>query len=185
VIGPGTGLGVAALLPTATGFQPIPSEGGHVSFAPHDEVEAKVLERLRAHFGHISNERVLAGEGLANVARALAELDGASLEVDGTPAVIERAATGSCAFCSEAVRRWSRMLGAAAGDLALMYLARGGVYVGGGMCGYLGPLFDHGRFRDGFVSKGRFDRYLEPIPTWLVTRPDTGLLGAAACPTDG
>lgn len=185
VIGPGTGLGVAALLPVLGGFQPLPSEGGHVSFAPHDEVEARVLERLRVRFGHISNERVLAGEGLANVARALAELAGAELDAESTRAVIQRAAAGSCPYSADAARRWSRMLGAAAGDLALMFLARGGVYVAGGMCGYLGPLFDVDRFREGFVAKGRFDRYLEPIPTWLVTRKDTGLLGAAACPVEG
>lgn len=180
VIGPGTGLGVAALLPTPAGYQPVPSEGGHASFAPHDEVEVAVLERLRGRFGHISNERLLAGPGLVNLYSALAELDGATVEALDSKAVIDRAAAGSCPYCAEAARRYSRILGAAAGDLALMFLARGGVFIAGGMCGYLGPLFDAGRFREGFTAKGRFDRYLEPIPTWLVTRKDTGLIGAAA-----
>jgi glucokinase len=180
VLGPGTGLGVAALLPTANGWQPLPSEGGHVSFAPHDEVEAAVLARLRERFGHISSERLLAGPGLVNLASALAELGGATLGVMEPRDVVERARDGTCPHCRAAIERYPRILGAAAGDVALMFLARGGVFIAGGMVGYLGDLFDAGRFREGFVAKGRFDRFLEPIPTWLVTRGDTGLLGASA-----
>lgn len=180
VIGPGTGLGVAALLPTAAGWQPLPSEGGHVSFAPHDEVEAAVLSRLQARFGHISNERLLAGPGLVNLATALAEIDGVAGDVTEPREVIDRARAGSCPHCRAAVQRYPRILGAAAGDLAMTFLARGGVFIAGGMVGYLGELFDAARFREGFVAKGRFERFLEPIPTWLVTRGDTGLLGASA-----
>ena len=76
VIGPGTGLGVGGLLPIQDTWYPIPSEGGHVSLATHDEREAALLARLRRRFGHVSNERVLSGPGLINLATALAELDG-------------------------------------------------------------------------------------------------------------
>jgi len=181
VIGPGTGLGVAGLLPEADGgWRPLPSEGGHVSFAPHDETGTKILARLQQRFGDVSNERVLAGPGLVNVATALAEIAGRGLPPLEPRDVVERARAGSCRFCVEAVARYPATLGAAAGDLALTLLARGGVFVAGGVCGYLGELFDPARFREGFVAKGRFRPYLEAIPTWLVTRADTGLLGAAA-----
>ena len=74
---------------------------------------------------------------------------------------------------------FSALLGAAAGDLALTVGARGGIYVAGGVCMRLGPLFDRAAFRRRFVDKGRMGKYLEPIPTWLVLRGDTGLIGAA------
>lgn len=184
VLGPGTGLGLAALLPAPGGWQPVPSEGGHVSFAPHDEVEAAALVYLRERFGHVSNERLLAGPGLVNLAAALAGIAGQDLATDQPREVVDRARAGTCPHCRSAVERYPRILGAAAGDAALMFLARGGVFIAGGMVGYLGDLFDAGRFREGFVAKGRFDRLLEQIPTWLVTRADTGLLGAAAMPVD-
>lgn len=180
VIGSGTGLGVAGLLPASGGWQPVASEGGHVSFAPHDEVEAAVLALLQRRFGHVSNERLMAGPGLANLAQALAELDDHKLGKLTPAQVSERARRGSCPYSIAAVQRFAALLGGAAGDLALMFCARGGVFIAGGVCGRLGELFDAGRFRARFVAKGRFERYLTPIPAFLVTRPDTGLIGAAA-----
>jgi glucokinase len=185
VMGPGTGLGVAALLPRrGGGFDAMPSEGGHASYAPHDEVGTAVLARLQRRFGQVSSERVLAGPGLVNVALALAEIGGESLPALEPKDVVLRARAGSCRFCVETVERYPQTVGAAAGDLALLLLARGGVYIAGGVGGYLGELFDPGRFRAGFVAKGRFRDYLETIPTWLVTRKHTGLLGAAALKID-
>src|SRR5690606_24729772 len=90
VIGPGTGLGVAGLLPIGDIWYPIPSEGGHVSFAPHDERDAAVLARLRARFGHVSNERILSGPGLINLATTLAAIDGESISIDDPPEVSRR-----------------------------------------------------------------------------------------------
>jgi len=184
VLGAGTGLGIAALLPAANGWRPVASEAGHVSFASHDEVEAAVLARLWQRFGHVSNERVLAGPGLVNLARALAEMEGERLPELEPKDVVARARARTCRFCAQAVHRYPRLLGAVAGDLALTFLARGGVFVAGGVALAMGDLFDPGRFREGFVAKGRFEDYLEPIPAWLVTRTDTGLLGAAALPLE-
>jgi glucokinase len=180
VIGPGTGLGVAGLLSVGNVWYPIPSEGGHVSFAPQDEVDAAILGHLRRRFGHVSNERALSGPGLLNLATALAAIEGEILDVSDPREVTERARSGECAFCVAALERFSALLGAAAGDLALMLRARGGVYIGGGLCRQLGNLFDQERFRASFVAKGRFERYLSAVPTYLITRGDTGLLGAAA-----
>jgi glucokinase len=180
VIGAGTGLGVAGLLPVVGGWQPVASEGGHVSFAPHDEVEAAMLGHLRQRFGHVSNERLMAGPGLVNLAHALAGLQGRELEPLTPAQVVQRARQATCPYCVEAVQRFPPLLGGAAGDLALMFCARGGVFIAGGVCPRLGELFDVERFRARFIAKGRFEDYLRPIPTYLVTRPDTGLLGAAA-----
>jgi glucokinase len=180
VIGPGTGLGVSGLLPAGDHWQPIPGEGGHVSLAPHDEVEQAVLSRLRARFGHVSNERVLSGPGLINLASALAALEGVELVLTEPMQVAERARSGACRFCAAALSRFSSILGAAAGDLALTLGARGGIYVGGGLCRSLGDLFERERFRAGFAAKGRLRYFVEPIPTYLVLHHDPGLLGAAA-----
>ena len=178
VLGPGTGLGVSALVPGKGGWTALPTEGGHVSFAPGSAREDRVLVTLRSRLGHVSNERLLSGQGLLNLAQAVAAIDGRICAADSPAAVTEAARTGSCPSCREAVRLFSTLLGSAAGDLALTLGARGGVFVTGGVCARLGPLFDRDAFRRRFVDKGRMRQFLEPIPTWLVLRSDTGLLGA-------
>jgi glucokinase len=182
VIGPGTGLGVSGVLPVQGIWYPIPSEGGHVSLAPHDERDAALLACLRRRFDHVSNERVLSGPGLINLATALAELDGEMLVLRDPREVSRRAESGECPFCTEALQRFSAFLGGASGDLALLFCALGGVYISGGLCRNLGPLFDLERFRARFVAKGRFVDYLRRVPIYLVTRRDSGLVGAAAYP---
>jgi glucokinase len=184
VIGAGTGLGVAGLIHVGGNWYPVASEGGHVSLSPQDERDGLILTGLRRRFGHVSCERVLSGPGLVNLAMALAEIDGERVDLDDPLEVTRRAEAGECRFCREAMARFSSFLGAAAGDLGLMFCARGGVYVGGGLCKRLGALLDLPRFRASFVAKGRFRDYLASIPTYLVTRRDPGLLGAAAYPLD-
>jgi glucokinase len=183
VIGPGTGLGVGGLVRVGDAWHPIASEGGHVSLAPRDEVDAAVLAHLRRRFPHVSNERVLSGPGLVNLATALAAIEGQELKIKEPRDVTRRAKAGRCRFCSAALERFSGLLGAAAGDLALTLCAQGGVYIGGGLVKRLGSLFDAGRFRASFVAKGRFEDYLRAVPTYLVTRRDPGLLGAAVLRT--
>lgn len=180
VIGPGTGLGVAGLLKVGDNFRPIATEGGHVAFAPRDEVEMAVLRLLRHRFGHVSNERLLSGPGLVNFANALATLEGGDLTIESPSDVVARADNERCPTCTDAIRRFCALLGAAAGDLALSYGARGGVYLTGGMIAHLGDWFDSARVIEAFVDKGRFKDYLEAIPLIRVRRADTGLLGAAA-----
>lgn len=180
VIGAGTGLGVSGLVPGPNGAVALATEGGHVSFAPGNEREHALLRCLAARFGHVSDERVLSGPGLLNLAQALAEVEGVPLQAT-TPEAVTREAREGSAICLETMRLFSELLGSAAGDLALTYGARGGVYLAGGLCLSLGELFDRAAFRRRFVDKGRMRRYLEPIPTFLVTRGDTGLLGAARC----
>jgi len=179
VLGAGTGLGVSALVPGKVGWTALPAEGGHVSFAPGNAREDRVLEVLRARLGHVSNERLLSGQGLLNLAQSLAVIDGRTTEAGTAEEVTESARRASCPACVEAVSMFSTLLGSAAGDLALTVGARGGIYLAGGVCLRLGPLFDRVAFRRRFVDKGRMRTFLEPIPTWLVLRGDTGLIGAA------
>lgn len=179
VLGPGTGLGVSGLVPGRAGWTALPTEGGHVSFAPGSARERELLAALTERFVHVSNERLLSGQGLLNIAQGLAQIDRSICEADTPEAVTEAARTGTCRSCVEAVALFSELLGSAAGDLALTLGARGGVFVAGGICLRLGPLFDRGAFRQRFEAKGRMKTYLNPIPTWLVLRADTGLIGAA------
>lgn len=179
VIGAGTGLGVSALVGPSGAKVALPTEGGHASLAPGTPRELALLGRMLARFGHVSKERALSGPGLLSVAQALAEVDGATLAATTPEAVTRQARDGSCPVCREAVATFSALLGSAAGDLALAYGARGGIYLAGGLCLSLGDLFDRAAFRRRFEAKGRMRAYLEPIPTYLVTRGDTGLLGVA------
>ncbi|MCH7889371.1 MAG: glucokinase [Proteobacteria bacterium] len=183
VLGPGTGLGVSGLLPTADGWAPLAGEGGHIDLAPGDERELAILERLRRRFDHVSLERVLSGPGLVNLYRALAEIAGEAPADAGTPSAEEitaRARAGTCRLCKAAVEAFCGLLGAAAGDLALTLGARGGVYIAGGIVPKLGPAFDADRFRRRFEAKGRFRAYLEPIPAYVVTAGAPALLGLAS-----
>ena len=178
VIGPGTGLGVAGLIPFQGRWHAISTEGGHSSLAPGNTRELALLERISGHFPHVSKERLVSGPGLLTLVRGLAELEGRPSPAE-RPEDVGRLAQAGDALCAEATRIFSAQLGAAAGDLALTYGARGGIYVCGGLCLNLGPLFDREAFVERFLAKGRMRSYLDPIPVWLVRRTGTGLLGAA------
>lgn len=178
VIGPGTGLGVAGLIPFQGRWHAISTEGGHSSLAPGNARELALLGRISGHFPHVSKERLVSGPGLLTLVRGLAELEGRPSPAERPEDVGRLARTGD-ALCAEATRIFSAQLGAAAGDLALTYGARGGIYVCGGLCVNLGPLFDREAFVERFLAKGRMRSYLDPIPVWLVRRTGTGLLGAA------
>ena len=182
VIGPGTGLGVAFLIQHHGAPEVLPSEGGHVSFAPTDPVQAAVLEVLAARFGHVSVERLASGPGLVNIVQALAQIHGTPITITQPPEVSAGAADGACPLCVEALRIFATVLGAAAGNFALTLRARGGVYLVGGISRNLGPLLDRDAFVAGFLHKGRFRDYLDPVAVTQVMRPHTGLYGAAVYP---
>jgi glucokinase len=179
LIGPGTGLGVSVLVPVAEGWVAVPTEGGHRDLAAGTEREWRIIERLHQRFGHVSAERVLSGPGLVHLYQAICEIDECPIEPMGPIEVVAAAQSGESAPCSESVRIFSRQLGAVAGDLALTVGARGGVFIGGGVLPGMDSAFDTERFREGFVGKGRFREYLEPIPVRLILNPTAALLGAA------
>ncbi|HVO17141.1 MAG TPA: glucokinase [Alphaproteobacteria bacterium] len=181
VLAPGTGLGTATLIWHQGAPLALASEGGHATMAAADDDEAAVLGWLRRHLGHVSAERVLSGQGLINLHRALSALAGTSDAPALTAVEIGRhAIDGSDPQARAAVRLFSAMLGTFAGNLALTLGALGGIYIAGGVVPKLGAAFDVERFRARFEDKGRFQPYLARIPTWLVTHETPALLGLAA-----
>ncbi|MEJ2623539.1 MAG: glucokinase [Pseudolabrys sp.] len=179
VLGPGSGLGVSALVSAESGAVPIRGEGGHVTMAAADAHEAEVLDLLRRRFDHVSAERVLSGPGILNLYNALCEVAGEPQE-QFTPAQITDAKTGEDhPRAREATEMFCAMLGTVAGDLALMLGARGGIYIAGGIVPRLGARFAASPFRERFEAKGRFRDYLAAVPTYVITRPYPALLGTA------
>lgn len=181
VMGPGTGLGVAALAWQDSGHpQVLSGEGGHATLAAGSDQEDEVLRLLRRRFGHVSAERVLSGPGLVNLHLALAQLDGRMLAAEPTPAeIVAGARSGEDPDCIATVRLFLDFLAGFAGNLVLSFGALGGLYLGGGILPRLGPLLDVQRFRQRMEDKGRLRGYLQPVPAWLLTAPYPGLLGAA------
>ena len=175
VLGPGTGLGVAALLPADRRWHVVASEGGHASFGPQAADEIEVFTRLREECGTVSAEAVLSGPGLVRLARAL----------DPRAACHEAETIAASALAREpsaqaAARLFVRLLGRFAGDLALTFKALGGVYIAGGVASGLGPLLDEPQFRAAFEAHPPYQRLLEAIPTLLITCEEPGLIGCAA-----
>ena len=179
VIGPGTGLGVAGLLPTAQGWVAVPGEGGHATLSAADDHEAALLTAVRRVHAHVSAERLLSGIGLPVLHAGLAALAGTPAAVLTAEDIVERGLAGSDALCRQTLDSFCALLGGFAGNVALVLGARGGVYIGGGIVPRLGEFFFRSRFRQRFEAKGRFESYLKAIPTALITDTLAALHGAA------
>ncbi|MBN9601886.1 MAG: glucokinase [Afipia felis] len=184
VVGPGTGLGVGALVPGGDGWTLIPGEGGHVSLPPSSEIEDRILVILRKRFGHVSAERALSGMGLVNLYQALCEIDGVAA-APFTPAdVTDHAIRGTDPICVKAFAHFCEMLGTVAGDLALTLGASGGIYIAGGILLRFKEAFAASGFRARFESKGRFRDWLQTVPTRLILEESPALLGLANVPIE-
>lgn len=157
VLGPGTGLGVGAFLPPD---RVLASEGGHATLAAADAEDAALLAAL----GHPGAEEVLSGRGLSALHQALTGARATPAEAAQAPATLAR-------FCA--------LLGGFAGDVALMFNARGGVFLGGGILPRFPAALAASAFRARFQAKGSYAPYLAAIPTALITHPHAALLGVA------
>ncbi len=184
VIGPGSGLGVSALVFNNGRSVPIEGEGGHVTMAAADAREAAVLDLMRRRFDHVSAERVLSGPGLVNLYAALCELSGEAIAELSPAQITDRSIAAVHPRAREAAAMFCAMLGTVAGNLALTLGARGGIYIAGGIVPRLGAAFAQSDFRARFEAKGRFRDYLAAIPTYVITRPLPALLGAAKALND-
>jgi glucokinase len=178
VLGAGTGFGVAGLARGERGDVAIPTEGGHAAFAPYDDVEVEIWKRLKARYGRVSIERLLSGPGLFDLYRALAEIDGVNAELPDDKGVIEAANAGDRRAWL-AADRFCAILGSVAGDLALSFGARGGVFVSGGLAPRLADQLATSAFRARFEDKGRLSPFVASIPTSLVLHPYPAIVGAA------
>lgn len=178
ILGPGTGLGVASLFWDGRQYRANPGEGGHVTMPAKTQREFDIFRTLRYKYRHVSAERVCSGKGLINIYNAIRILDGHENLPDRTPEDIsECAIAGTCPVCVESLDKMMGFLGTVAGDLALSLGASGGIYIAGGIPIKLGEYFMNSRFRAEFEAKGRFDDYLKPIPTYLITHPHIAFVG--------
>ncbi len=179
IVGPGTGLGVAALLRKTNHYDVIETEGGHIDFAPLDSLEDSILIQLRRHFRRVSVERVAAGQGLWNLYEALGAIEGKDLTFHDDKGLWPAALAGTDSLATAALDRLCLSLGAVAGDLALAQGANA-VVIAGGVGLRLADYLPRSGFRDRFIAKGRFERRMDEMPVKLITHPQPGLFGAAA-----
>jgi glucokinase len=190
LIAAGTGLGEAILFKTTRGeFQVSASEGGHVDYAPHNELEFELLQYLWKKFGHASWERVVSGMGIVTIYEFLTsiktnaeptQIQSKIMSATDIGAEIFKAAQSGESPCSkQAIQIFIENYGAAAGNLALKALSTGGLYIGGGIAPKLISLFTDGTFMQAMIDKGRFTEVMKNIPVKLILEQKTALIGAA------
>jgi glucokinase len=177
ILGAGTGLGEANLVHDGMKWNVVPSEGGHADFAPQDEEQARLFLDLHEKYGHVSWERLLSGMGLVNIHNFLS---GNDQPYDETlPKEIAKGLADGDPTAARTFAIFVDIYGAEAGNMALRLLARGGVYLAGGVAAKNIDRFTDGKFMEAFLRKGRFQNILAAIPVNLITNPKVGLLGAA------
>lgn len=179
IVGPGTGLGVAQLLRHRGSYEVIGTEGGHIDFAPLDELDDRMLAYLRRGFRRVSIERIVAGGGLANIYAALAAIEGQSVPQRDDKQLWALALDGSDSLAAAALDRFCLSLGAIAGDLALAQGANA-VVIAGGLGLRIKNQLPKSAFSERFIAKGRFERRMQAIPVKLLTYANPGLYGVAA-----
>jgi glucokinase len=184
---PGTGLGQAAAVWDGRRHLPLASEGGHTTFAPLDDDDRALSDFLAERHGHVSQERVLSGPGLVALYEFHHRRDGLAesatltkaLAHGGGPAAITAAALAGEELARRTLLHFARLLGAEAANLALKFLAQGGVFLGGGIPPRILAFLDTPAFREGFLAKGRMRPLLARYPVRVVLDPDCALRGAA------
>ncbi|NVN88309.1 MAG: glucokinase [Rhodopseudomonas sp.] len=177
VLGPGTGLGVAAYVPHKAGGLVLRSEGGHVTLPSSSLREDAIIVALRQRFGHVSAERVLSGQGLENLYRAIATIDQCPAPERRAADISKAAVDGVCELSRAALDQFCAWLGEVAGNVALGHGAQGGVFIAGGIVPHFQDYLVSSTFRSRFEAKGRMSRYVEPIPVSLILHDDPAFVG--------
>jgi len=189
LIAPGTGLGEALVVRENGSYGPVTSEGGHVDFAPNNEKEIELLRYLKKRYGHVSLERILTGQGLADIYAFLTSRSKRKEDINiikemkkSDPAMVisQAAINGEAISCKAALDMFVSILGSAAGNLALIGMTKGGVYLGGGIPPKILPKLKDGTFFSSFIDKGRFKGLLEDMPVYVILNSTAALLGAAS-----
>ena len=178
VLGPGSGLGVAIVAWAGTDWLPLPGEGGHARLpmgaTPREDA---VFNHLRDRFGTVTIEHILSGSGLAALYEALCHVDGKTVTVPEQHLITHAALDGSDACAVETLHLFLSILGTAAGNLALTTMARGGVYIAGGIVPACVSLVDASPFRESFLGASKMRPLLEPIPTYVITNEHPAFVG--------
>lgn len=182
ITGAGTGLGLAFMLADGNGhYRSFATEGGHVDFAPANAVQARLLERLRGEYGHVSWERVVSGSAMNDLYRFCCVEHGQPLPdapADGA-ALAVRAGSGDIA-AEAALDLFVELYGAWIGNVALLYRPHGGLYIAGGVSVHVQERLRHARFMAAVAAKGRMRSVVEHTPIFLVTSSRLGVAGALA-----
>ena len=174
----GAGPGVAALIPEGDGWRTVGGEGGHIGFSPADEEQLAVWRHLAQSGGRVTAENVISGPGLAAIYESLQKVSPRNTAI-ADPAAIA-AAVDSEPLAAQALDLFIAAYGAFAGDLALLFMARGGVYLGGGIAPKILPRLQQGGFVRAFGQRGVHAGLMADFPIRVVTDERLGLLGALA-----
>jgi glucokinase len=183
LIAAGTGLGEAILFWDGTRHLPMATEGGHADYAPHTDEEILLMQSLKKTMDRVEVETIISGRGFPEIHRFLdpsvTHASFGDAKQDPSPEITANALAGSCAVCVRTVEMWMGIYGAEAGNLALRAVARGGIYVAGGIAVKILPMMKDGRFADAFTDKGKLRGFLASIPISIVLNENAPLLGAA------
>ncbi len=184
VCGPGTGLGVAHLVPVSIAgksqWHCFSGEGGHVDFAAVDDLDVKILQYLRTIKERVSYEQLLSGYGLEQIYQAICSIGGNDEGKLSAADISQQAVAGNCTLCQQALAQFCKVLGSFAGNLALTLNCQGGVYIAGGIAPRFIDFIKNSDFRARFEAKGRLSHIPVQSPTYIITEDQPGLLGAAA-----
>jgi glucokinase len=178
VVGPGTGLGMGALVPVDEGWRVLVSEGGHADLAPGSGLEVEILGLLQARYGHASWETVLCGDGLVRLYEAMCDVWGGAPEPLTASQISQRGVAADDPVCHQTLEAFFALLGAAAGNLALTVYARGGVYLGGGIVPRLVDFARESPLRRRFDERGRMSELARHIPLYVILDEQPALIGA-------
>ncbi|WP_404405179.1 glucokinase [Pelagibacterium halotolerans] len=184
VLGPGTGLGVAGLVRGPDRDIALAGEGGHVGFAARTAEDFEIVQALQADLDFVSAEQLISGPGLVALYQLLCERHGLTTPSVTPEDVVKAVDENGDVHARHALTLFARWLGSFAGDVALTFGARGGVFIGGGIAPRILSVLKDGPFRQAFEDKGRLSRYLEAIPIHVITTPNAGLKGAALAVSD-
>jgi glucokinase len=177
VLGPGTGLGVACLVPGPHDPVVVSSEGGHVTMSGTCPLEDAIIDYLRGQFGHVSAERVVSGLGLENLYQAVVALDGLEAPRRTAPEITKAGLDGACPVSRTVLELFCGMLGTIAGNVALTFGAHGGVFIAGGIAPRMTDFIARSEFRSRFENKGRLRSYLQSVPTSIIIHPAATFIG--------
>ncbi len=185
VLGAGTGLGICQMIWLNSQYTVIPSEGGHCDFAPTNEVQLEFLNYMQSRYAHVSYDRVLSGRGITSIFSFLAERE----DMGDTPVVQEllacndtaaaiTAAQGELPLAKQVIQLFVEIYGGQAGNLALLNLARGGVFIAGGIAPKLIDELKSPDFLRAFTNKGRMTALMNEFPVSVITNSRVGVIGA-------
>jgi glucokinase len=183
VLGPGTGLGAAALVPVEEQFLILATEAGHMELGPADDSEAEFWPHVERVEGRVTSETLLSGPGLTRIAAALSRACGQASPFTGPADVVLAGLDGTAPIAAEALRIFSRLLGRFAGDLVLAYNAAGGVFIAGGIAPRLQSILQEGGFRQAFERKQPQEAWVRRVPTYLILNPEPAFEGLATMVT--